>query len=61
MCHPLAIAAGAVQAVGGVMQAQAQHRAAKAAAQRQNYINELTYRDQMNKAKTADQMKVQQY
>lgn len=61
MCHPLAIAAGAVQAVGGVMQAQAQHKAAKAAAQRQNYINELTYRDQMNQAKAADQMKFQQY
>lgn len=61
MCHPLAIAAGAVQAVGGVMQARAQHKAAQAAADRQNYINELTYRDQMNQAKSADQMKVQQY
>ena len=61
MCHPVAIAAGAVQAVGGVMQAKAQHKAAQAAAQRQNYINELTYRDQMNQAKAADQMKVQQY
>ena len=61
MCHPLAIAAGAVQAVGGIMQAKAQHRAAKAAADRQNYINELTYKDQMNQAKSADQMKAQQY
>ncbi len=61
MCHPLAIAAGAVQAVGGTMTAMAQHRAAKAAAQRQNMINELTYKDQMNQAKAADQMKAQQY
>ena len=61
MCHPLAIAAGAVQAVGGIMQAKAQHNAAKKAAERQNYINELTYRDQMNQAKMADQLKAQQY
>jgi len=61
MCHPVAIAAGAIQAVGGIMQARAQHRAAKAAADRANYINELTYKDQMNQAKSADQMKAQQY
>ena len=62
MCHPaVAIAAGAAQAVGGIMTAKAQHRAAHAAAQRQNMINQLTYKDQMNQAKAADQMKAEQY
>lgn len=61
MCHPLAIAAGAVQAVGGIMQAKAQHNAAKAAAARQNYINELNYQNNLNIAKHKDQAKAQEY
>lgn len=61
MCHPLAIAAGGVQAVGGIMQAQAQHKAAKAAAERQNYINELNYQNNLNIAKQKDQVKAEEY
>ena len=61
MCHPLAIAAGAVQAVGGIMQAKAQHNAAKAAAARQNYINELNYQNNLNIAKHKDQAKANEY
>ena len=36
MCDPVSITLGAVSAAGGMMQAQAQHKAAKAAAARQN-------------------------
>ena len=61
MCHPVAIAAGAVQAVGGIMQAKAQHNAAKAAAARQNYINELNYQNNLNIAKHKDQLKLNEY
>ena len=61
MCHPLAIAAGAVQAVGGIMQASAQHKDAKAAADRQNQINELNYRHDLNIAAHKDQIKAQEY
>ena len=61
MCHPLAIAAGAVQTVGGIMQAQAQHKAAKAAAARQNQINELNYQNNLNIAKRKDQAKADEY
>ena len=36
MCEPVSIALGVASAAGGMMQAKAQHNAAKAAAQRQN-------------------------
>ena len=47
MCEPVSIALGIASGVGGVMQAQAQHKAAKAAAARQNQINELNYRNNL--------------
>ena len=61
MCDPVSITLGAVSAAGGMMQAQAQHKAAKAAAARQNQINELNYRNNLNIAKSRDQAKARDY
>ena len=61
MCDPVSITLGAVSAAGGMMQAQAQHKAAKAAAARQNHINELNYRNNLNIAKERDQAKARDY
>ena len=61
MCEPVSIALGIASGVGGVMQAQAQHKAAKAAAARQNQINELNYRNNLNIAKERDQAKFRDY
>tara|TARA_R100000458_G_scaffold30092_1_gene27619 strand:+ start:227 stop:952 length:726 start_codon:yes stop_codon:yes gene_type:complete len=64
MCEPatiLAITAGTATFAGGAMQARAKHNAAKAAAERQNYINDLTYKNQMNQAVHADQIKANRF
>ena len=61
MCEPVSIALGVASAAGGMMQAKAQHNAAKAAAQRQNYVNELNYRNNLNIAKARDQAKLSDY
>ena len=61
MCEPVSIALGVASAAGGMMQAKAQHNAAKAAAQRQNQINELNYRNNLNIAKARDQAKLSDY
>ena len=61
MCEPLSIALGVASAAGGMMQAQAQHKAAKAAAERQNQINELNYRNNLNIAVARDKAKVSDY
>ena len=61
MCEPVSIALGVASAAGGMMQAKAQHNAAKAAAQRQNHINELNYRNNLNIAKSRDQAKARDY
>lgn len=61
MCEPISIITGAVSAVGGVMQAQAQHQAAQAAAARQNQINELNYQNKLNIAAHKDKLKGQAY
>tara|TARA_R100001082_G_scaffold47214_1_gene25250 strand:+ start:627 stop:1349 length:723 start_codon:yes stop_codon:yes gene_type:complete len=61
MCEPVSIALGVASAAGGMMQAQAQHKAAKAAAARQNQINELNYRNNLNIAKERDQAKFRDY
>ena len=47
MCEPVSIALGAAQAAGGMMQANAQHQAAQAAARRQNIINEQNYQQEL--------------
>ena len=59
MCTAIALAAGsaAVSTVGGVMQAKAQHRAAQEAAARQNLINDLNYKKQLQISKIKDQEK----
>ena len=61
MCEPVSIALGVASAAGGMMQAKAQHNAAKAAAQRQNQINELNYRNNLNIAAAKDQAKARDY
>ena len=64
MCEPttlIGIAAGATSAVGGMMQAQSQHRAAQAAADRQNQINELNYQNKLNIASHRDKLKGQAF
>lgn len=64
MCEPItmvAIAAGGVTAAGGIMQARAKHQAAAAAAARQNAIAQLTYQNQFNQAKVADQIKANRF
>ena len=61
MCHPLAIAAGIATGVGGTMSAVAKHNAAKKAAARQNMINELSYKQQMQQKAPADQIKAKSY
>ena len=60
MCS-IGIALGAASAAGGMMQAKAQHNAAKAAAQRQNQINELNYRNNLNIASAKDKAKARDY
>ena len=59
MCEPttLAIVAGVGQAAGGMMQAQAQHRAAQNAAARQNQIQQLEYQNKLNIAAHKDKLK----
>tara|TARA_Y100001963_G_scaffold39904_1_gene55813 strand:+ start:3990 stop:4721 length:732 start_codon:yes stop_codon:yes gene_type:complete len=61
MCEPVSIALGVASAAGGMMQAKAQHNAAKAAAQRQNHINELNYRNNLNIASAKDKAKARDY
>ena len=61
MCEPLTIATFAATAGGGIMSATAKHRAAKRAAERQNYINELTYNQNLKIAEQKDQVKAQRY
>lgn len=61
MCEPISIITGAVSAVGGVMQAQAQHQAAQAAAARQNQINELNYQNKLNIAAHKDKLAGQKF
>ena len=61
MCEPVSIALGTASAVGGMMSASAQHQAAKAAARRQNYINELNYRNNLNIAAAKDKAKGRDY
>jgi len=63
MCSPfvVGIVAGGAQMAGGIMQAQAKHRAAKAAAKRRNQINELNYRHNLNIAARKDKIKGQAY
>ena len=64
MCEPatiLAIGAGTASAAGGMMQARAKHNAAKAAADRQNRINQLKYTQDRQKAYAADQAKANQF
>ena len=61
MCEPISIITGAVSAVGGVMQAQAQHQAAQAAAARQNQINELNYQNKLNIAAHKDKLSGQKF
>ena len=59
MCTAIALAAGsaAVSTVGGVMQAKAQHRAGQEAAARQNLINDLNYKKQLQISSIKDQEK----
>ncbi len=60
MCEPItaiSIASGVASAAGGMMQAQAQHQAAQAAADRQNLINERNYQQQLAIAARKDQIK----
>ena len=63
MCTALAFAvvAGGAQAVGGIMQAKAQHNAAKRAAERQNQINELNFQNKLNIAAHKDKLKGQEF
>ena len=64
MCEPatiIAIGAGTATAAGGMMQARAKHNAAKAAAQRQNQINQLKYIQDRQKTYAADQAKANQF
>ena len=63
MCSPfvVGIVAGGAQAAGGIMQAQAKHRAAKAAAKRRNQINALNYQHNLNIAARKDKIKGQAY
>ena len=63
MCSPLVVGviAGGAQMAGGIMQAKAQHRAAKQAAQKRNQINELNYRHNLNIAARKDKIKGQAY
>ena len=61
MCEPLTIATFAATAGGGIMSATAKHRAAKRAAERQNYINELTYNQNLKIAEQKDQAKARQF
>ena len=57
MCDPVSITLGAVSAAGGMMQAQAQHQAATAAADRQNLINEQNYQQQLAISARKDELK----
>ena len=57
MCEPVSIALGVAQAAGGMMQAQAQHQAATAAAQRANIIQEQEYQHQLAISARRDEMK----
>lgn len=61
MCEPVSIITGLVSAGGGIMQAQAKHRAAKNAAKRQNAINALNYQHELNISARKDQIKAQEY
>ena len=61
MCEPISIIAGVTSAAGGMMQAQAQHQAAQAAADRQNLVNEQNYQQQLAIAARKDVIKSDAY
>ena len=61
MCEPVSIALGVASAAGGMMQAQAQHQAATAAAQRANIIQEQEYQNQLAISARRDEMKGQAF
>ena len=63
MCEPttIAIVAGVGTAAGGGMKAIAQHRAQKAAARRQNQINQLKFQHELQIAAHKDQVKANEY
>ena len=61
MCEPVSITLGILSAAGGMMQAQAQHNQQKAAAARQNAINEQNYQNQLRISARQDDINKKKY